>query len=64
MTTWDPDLPVLMSGGRVVTAAGTAPWTEAVVIRGRRILAVGRASDLSRRYPDALGIDVLSLIHI
>ena len=58
MTTWDPDLPVLMSGGRVFTAAGTAPWTEAVVIRGRRILAVGRASDLSRRYPDALGIDV------
>jgi hypothetical protein len=58
MTTWDPDRPVLLHGGAVFTATDTMPWTQAVVFRGQRILAVGTVGDLDRRYPGALNVDV------
>jgi len=41
-----PDLVLL--GGKVFTSDTARPWTEAVAIRGERIVAVGTTADLRR----------------
>jgi hypothetical protein len=55
----DADRPILIHGtAGVFTAARGEPWAEALVIRGSRILAVGRRDEVSARFPDAEPFDV------
>src|SRR5436853_703818 len=50
---------VVISGGRVFTAAATGSlWTEALAIRGDRIVAVGSSDEVAARFPRARLIDV------
>ena len=50
--------PILIHGGAVFTAADAAPWAEALVIEGSRIVGVGALDDLGGRFPHASRIDV------
>ncbi len=50
--------PLLIHGGNVFTAASDAPWTEALVVAGSRIVAVGLFDELLERFPDASRLDV------
>jgi predicted amidohydrolase YtcJ len=55
---WSPADPLLIRGGRVYTAIGAAPWAEALVIMGPRIVGVGAAAELAERFPGARTLDV------
>ncbi len=50
--------PILIHGGAVFTAAGDAPWAEALVIQGSRLAGVGRLDELTERFPGASKLDV------
>ena len=52
------DSQLLLHGGKVFTAAASAPWADALVVQGERIVAVGPFEDLAARFPDARGRDV------
>ena len=49
---------VVISGGRVFTAAAGPPWVAALAIRGDRIAAVGSQDELLTRFPGARRVDV------
>jgi predicted amidohydrolase YtcJ len=49
---------ILITGGRVFTAAPSAPWARSVVVSGARIAAVGADEELSARFPGSERIDV------
>ena len=52
------DSQLLLHGGKVFTAAASAPWADALVVQGDRIVAVGPLEDLAARFPDARRRDV------
>lgn len=54
----DPDGHVLIHGGRIFTATGATPWTEALVIQGARIVGVGPLDELTERFPGTSMLDV------
>jgi predicted amidohydrolase YtcJ len=54
----DPDRPILIRGGKVFTATADAPWAEALMIQGTRIVGVGSPHALVERFPDTSVIDV------
>lgn len=54
----DPDRPILIRGGKVFTANADAPWAEALMIQGTRIVGVGSLGALAERSADASVIDV------
>jgi predicted amidohydrolase YtcJ len=54
----DPDRPVLIRGGSVFTATDAAPWAEALVIQGTRIVGVGPLDELADRFREASMLDV------
>ncbi|MES2523451.1 MAG: amidohydrolase family protein, partial [Gemmatimonadota bacterium] len=39
---------VILTGGRIFTADASAPWAEAIAIRGARIVAIGTNADIAR----------------
>ncbi|GAY07391.1 amidohydrolase [Pseudonocardia sp. N23] len=48
----------VISGGRVFTGDGDAPWAEAVAFEGGRIVAVGTTSAMHAQFPGARVVDV------
>ena len=48
----------LICGGRVFTANTSAPWVEAVAVRGRRILGIGTEDELATRFPGYARLDI------
>ena len=54
----DPGRAVVIHGGRVFTAAGAAPWAEALAYDGNLIVGVGTFEELGERFPGALRLDV------
>ena len=54
----DHEGPVLIRGGSVFTATAAAPWAEALVIEGSRIVGVGVLDELVERFPSASMLDV------
>ena len=44
------DSQLLLHGGKVFTAAASAPWADALVVQGDRIVAVGPFEDLAARF--------------
>jgi predicted amidohydrolase YtcJ len=54
----DLDRPVLIRGGSVFTATAAAPWAEALVIQGSRIVGVGSPDELAGRFRGASMLDV------
>jgi predicted amidohydrolase YtcJ len=55
----DPDhRPILIRGGSVFTATDAAPWAEALVIQGSRIVGVGPLDELAERFPGSSMLDV------
>jgi predicted amidohydrolase YtcJ len=54
----DHDRPVLIRGGNVFTGAHGAPWAEALVIQGSRIVGVGPLDALAEHFPRATELDV------
>ena len=49
---------MLLAGGAVFTGHARAPWTEAVLLDGDRIVAAGEYRDLRERAPAADVVDV------
>jgi predicted amidohydrolase YtcJ len=48
----------LICGGRVFTGTTSAPWVEAVVVGGQRILAVGTEDELAKSFPGSERLDI------
>ena len=49
---------LLVHGGDIFTASGSAPWVDALVVQGDRIVGVGTFEALVSRFPDAASLDV------
>lgn len=49
---------LLIAGGTIVTVDAAQPIVEAMVIANGNIVAIGDASDLASRYPDAKSYDI------